>query len=116
MAAAIIPVIATLAPELINLITSLVHQHAPIAEQNNGAGTGPVKFADVLLAVKDSLDKALKAGQIRELPEEASLQIIIQAVVTSMKISGTLTSSTTVIANPQAVTLTTGQSLTISVK
>jgi hypothetical protein len=91
MAAAIIPLIAGLAPSIINLITSLIHQNAPVAETTYGPGTGPVKFADVFASVIAALQKAAAAGTIdKTLPGDDIIKAIIQAVVTSMQMSGTL--------------------------
>ena|ERR1700730_8571690 len=120
MAAAIIPLIASLAPTIIDLIASLVHKQAPIAEATLGTGTGPVKFADVFVSVMESLTKAKVAGQIDLLPDDSTVKTIIQAVVTSMKLTGRLgpappaTITNTAVAS--AVTLSSGESVTVSVK
>ena len=58
MAAALIPLIAGIAPSIITLIASLVHKSAPAAESTNGSGTGPVKFAQVFQTVITSLQQA----------------------------------------------------------
>src|SRR3984893_17289926 len=120
MAAAIIPLIASLAPTIIDLIASLVHKQAPIAEATLGTGTGPVKFADVFVSVMESLTKAKVAGQIDLLPDDSTVKTIIQAVVTSMKLTGLLGSAPTpTVTDPAAastLTLISGQSVTISVK
>jgi hypothetical protein len=89
MAAALIPLLAGLAPEIVNLIVGLVHPKAIVAEQL-GAATGPVKFADVFVSVMSDLGKAHAAGTIAVQPDDATVKVIIQAVVTSMKLSGYL--------------------------
>ena len=126
MAAAVIPLITSLAPEVINLITSLIHQFAPQAEVTNGPGTGPVKFADVFVSVMDALTKAKVAGTIAALPDDSTVKTIIQAVITSMQMVGLLGSSsiqgasgTPVVpvlpASPSGIVLQPGQSITITV-
>jgi hypothetical protein len=90
MAAALIPLIAGLAPAVINLIVGLVHHKAPVAEQNGGPLTGPSKFADVFVGTMADLVKAHAAGQIDVLPDEPTVKVILQAVVTSMQLSGYL--------------------------
>lgn len=91
MAGALIPLVATVAPPLINLIAGLVHKAAPIAEQKHGPGTGPVKFSDVFNSVIVSLQNAALAGQIdKTLPPDDVIKTIIQAVVSSMQLSGVL--------------------------
>lgn len=91
-AAAIIPAVTAIAPSLIDLITGLVHKGAPVAEQQLGPKTGPVKFARVFGEVMAYLQNAAAAGQIdKTLPSDQTVQTIIQAVVTSMNLSGMLT-------------------------
>ena len=116
MAAAAIPIIEAIAPTLINLIASLVHKAAPAAETALGPGTGPVKFADVFASVMNSLNSAAMAGQIdKTLPNDNTVKIIIQAVVSSMNLSGLL-SGTAASASAQSIALSAGQSVTITVK
>jgi hypothetical protein len=125
MAAAIIPIalplILTEVPKLIDLIVGLVHKQAPVAEASGGPNTGPVKFADVFIATMEDLIKAHAKGTIPGLPDEAEVKVIIQAVVTSMKLSGVLGSTS--VQSPAELpstqgplVLTAGQSITISVK
>ncbi len=116
MAAAIIPLVASLAPSLIGLIAGLVHKAAPIAEAQ-GAGTGQVKFAEVLAAVMGSLTAATEAGQIK-MPDSETVKIVIQAVVSSMKLSGLLDGVVplAVKGTVPALVLKAGQSVTISVQ
>ena len=91
MAAALVPLIAGVLPEVITLIAGLVHRAAPQAEAMMGAGTGPVKFADVFASVMGALTKAAEAGQIpKALPADETVKTVIQAVVSSMKLSGLL--------------------------
>ncbi len=122
MAAAVVPLIAGLAPEIIKLIAGLVHKQAPVAEKL-GPGTGPVKFASVFGSVMEALTAAATAGQIsKALPSDEIVKVIIQAVVSSMQLSGILgpapgsvpdvpasTSLTPVILRP-------GQSIVITVQ
>lgn len=121
MAAAVIPLVATVAPEIIKLITGLVHKEAPKAEQL-GSGTGPVKFAQVFASVVGSLTEAANAGQIpKQLPPDETIKTIVQAVVASLQLSGLLDKSavatpTQVPAGAQSITLSAGQSVTITVK
>ena len=122
MAAAIVPLVAGLAPTIINLITSLVHRNAPIAEAKLGNGTGPVKFADVFGAVIVALQSAAAAGTIdKQLPSDESVKLIIQAVVSSMKLQGQLDTTpapiavTGVASGNHSVTLLSGQKLTVIV-
>src|SRR4051812_39662100 len=90
MAALAVPLIASLAPTIIDLITSLVHKSAPTQEAL-GPKTGPLKFANVFGDVITSLTKAATAGQIdKALPPDDTIKLIIQSVVTSMKLSGQL--------------------------
>jgi hypothetical protein len=89
MAAALIPLLSGLAPEIVNLIVGLVHPKAIAAEQL-GPATGLVKFADVFVSVMSDLVKAHAAGTIPALPDEATVKVIIQAAVTSMQLSGLL--------------------------
>lgn len=118
MAGAIIPLVTAIAPEIINLITGLVHGAAPVAEQKFGPGTGPVKFADVFGQVIMALQSAATAGQIpKELPSDQTIQTVIQAVVSSMNLAGQLTG---VPFKPapvaQNITLKAGQTLTVTVQ
>jgi hypothetical protein len=122
MAGALIPLIATLAPAVIDLIAGLVHQKAPQAEAILGAGTGPVKFAEVFVGVMSDLAKASASGQITGgIPADGTVKMIIQAVVTSMKLSGTLGTVVAtvavpgILAAPQSLILAPGQTITISV-
>ncbi len=114
MAAALIPLALSLAPEIINLIASLVHQHAPVAEQQGSTGTGPVKFADVFVDVMKDLTSAHAQGQIAILPDDGTVKTIIQAVVTSMKLSGLLDGSASAATAAIPLTLKAGQTLTIT--
>ena len=63
------------------------------------------------------LVKAKVAGQIAVLPDEALVKIIIQAVVTSMKLPGGLlgAAAAPAPATSQSIVLTAGQTLAISV-
>jgi hypothetical protein len=91
MAAAIIPLIAGLAPSIIQLIVGLVHKHAPAAQAASPQpGTGPVRFADVLTAVAQALQQAASAGQIPQagIPPDATLATLIETIVQSMKQPG----------------------------
>jgi hypothetical protein len=121
VAAAAIPLITTLAPSIISLIASLVHQKAPVAEQQYGPGTGAVKFGAVFGDVVMALQKAAAAGQIdKVLPADDTIKAIIQAVVTAMQLSGVLATSPAaqaVTPTPgQSIVLSAGQSVTITVK
>ncbi len=114
MAAAIIPLIAGLAPGVINLIASLVHGAAPQAE-SLGTGTGPVKFATVFGDVMGSLTKAAEAGSIpKVLPSDDTVKMIIQAVVSSMQLSGTLKPAA--VAPSEDIVLRAGQAVRIRVE
>lgn len=120
MAAAIIPLVAAIAPEIISLITGLVHKAAPAAEAAHGASTGPVKFADVFASVITSLTKAAEAGSIpKALPSDDAVKTVIQSVVSSLKQLGLLDAAAVVApataTATQTVTLRAGQSVTISV-
>ena len=89
--AAVLPTIEAVAPSIITLITALVHKAAPAAEIALGPSTGPVKFAQVFGDVVTSLTSAANAGQIPlTLPSDPAIQVIIQAVVSSMKLAGLL--------------------------
>lgn len=91
MAAAIIPLIAGIAPPIINLIAGLVNKHAPAAETQFGPGTGPIKFADVFSNVINALQKSASAGTIdKTLPPDDTIKLIIQSIVSSLNISGQL--------------------------
>lgn len=124
--AAFIPLIGALAPTIINLITSLTTKHATTAETALGSGTGPVKFAQVFNAVLVDLQAAAAAGQIDKiLPPDATIQTIIQSTVMSMQLAGLLPSSTvsalgkasaTAAPTVTPVSLTSGQSITITAK
>ncbi len=120
MAAALVPLIAGLAPTVINLITALVHKQAPVAEVTHGPGTGPVKFADVFGAVMTALQKAAAAGSISStLPSDDIVKVVIQAVVSSMQLMGALGSSAVIpdtTAAVLAVTPTPSGQPTISLK
>ena len=114
MAAVAVPLISALLPEVINLIAGLVHKAAPVAEVSNGPKTGPVKFADVFAAVMTALQNAAAAGSIPKiLPPDDTVKAIIQAVVTSMQISGVLGTPATPAA-PSAYTVKAGQTITIT--
>jgi hypothetical protein len=97
MAAALIPLIApifeSLAPQVIALITALVHKHAAAAQAQLGVGTGPVKLAQVLTAVNSDLSDAAKAGTIPPVTATGSVAQVVQSVVGSMKLSGLLGAS-----------------------
>ena len=117
------PALIGLAPEIISLIAGLVHRKAPVVEQQLGAGTGAVKFADVFSSVITSLTAAANAGQISKvLPPDDLIKAIIQAVVSSMQLSGLLGApvATTPAIPPtpaaQSLTLKSGQSITITVQ
>ena len=122
--AAFVPLIGALAPDIINLITSLVHSHAAKAEAQLGSGTGPAKFGQVFTAVMQDLQNAAATGLIsKQLPPDDVVQTIIQSTVTSMKLSGLLSPIAPVAktASPPtssnlSVSLASGQSLTISAK
>ncbi len=121
MAAAAIPLIAGLLPDVINLVTALVHKHAPVAEAAGGTGTGPVKFADVFVAVMKDLVAAKTADGISAIPDDSIVKVIIQAVVNSMQLSGGLgatpkASPAPVAASIKSLVLTPGESVNISVK
>ena len=140
MTAAIPAIVAALptvigdAQKVISLIVGLVHKSAP-AQEALGPGTGPVKFSNVFADVMTELQKAAAAGQIdKTLPSDEMVKAIIQAVVTSLQISGLLGAvATTATPTPapaaaaphaavaatgsaQSVTLSAGQSITITVK
>jgi len=117
MATAIIPIITGLAPALIELIAGLVHQFAPREEQQLGAGTGQAKMANVFSDVVQSLQKAAAVGTIpKELPPDQTIGLIIQSVVSSMKLSGLLEPPpTATLAPAQDITLRPGQSVRITV-
>ena len=134
MAAAFVPLIATIAPEIINLIAALTNKAAPIAEATHGAATGPVKFTDVFNVVITALNNAAIAGQIsKALPSDDIVKIVIQAVVSCMQLNGLLgansvsgvpgTAATTIssvttantTAAQQFLNLKSGQSVVISV-
>lgn len=111
MAAAIVPLIAGIAPSIISLITSLVHKHAPVAEAKLGSGTGPVKFADVFSSVLQALQQAAGAGAIdKTLPADDLIKLVIQAVVGSLKLQGGLDITP---VSGQSVALHAGQTLTV---
>lgn len=94
MATAIIPLVTALAPEIISLITSLVHKKAPAAEAALGAGTGPVKLAQVLQDVTSALQSAVNAGTLPgPMPLASEIQNIVQAVVSSLQSQGYLQST-----------------------
>jgi hypothetical protein len=120
MAAALVPLIAGLAPDIINLIVGLVHPKAIAAQQANGPLTGPVKFADVFVSVMQSLTSAHVAGTISVLPDDATVKTIIQSVVTSMQLSGVLGAAVPTALAPgapaatQSITLQPGQSILIT--
>ena len=130
MAAAIVPLITTIAPEIINLIAALTNKAAPIAEATHGAATGPVKFTDVFNSVVTSLTNAAVAGQIpKTVPSDDIVKVIIQAVVSCMQLNGLLgtgaisglpgtttsvTATTSALAQ-QFLNLKSGQSVVISV-
>lgn len=114
-----IPLIAGIAPNIISLITGLVHKKAPAVEAVLGPATGPLKFTEVLTAVMTALNASLQAGQITDVPHEDLVKVIIQAVVTSMKLAGILDGPTTIPAGtvPGLISyvLHPGQNLTVSV-
>lgn len=121
MAAVALPLIegiAAAAPTVINLITSLVHKTAPVAEATYGPKSGPVKRADVLTAVMGALDRAATSGSIpKALPPDPVIALIVDSVLASMGISGQLTTpsaATPAPAGDQTIALKPGQSLTIT--
>jgi hypothetical protein len=121
VAAALLPLLTPLLPtitnDIIGLITGLVHKSAPVAEANNGPATGPVKFAEVFVSAMSDLVKAHAANQIVMLPDEATVKLVIQSVVSSLKLSGQLSGAGVGVpaATPQSVVLTAGQSIVVSV-
>ena len=122
MAAAAIPLIAaavtTLGPEIISLLASLTHKAAPVAEAAHGPGTGPVKFADLFVSVMGDMARAHAQGQIAVLPDDATAKLVIQSVLSSLKILGLLDGPAAPVPTPiasQSVSLKAGQSITISV-
>jgi len=118
MAGIALPLITTFAPELINLIAGLVHKSAPAAEAANGPGTGPVKFAQVFQDVISALNNAAVAGTIsKTLPPDETIKTVIQAVVSSMNMTGLLGPPVQPsVPPPQQIWLTNGQSLVIGVR
>lgn len=87
MASLAIPLIASLAPEIISLIAGLAQPKIIAAEQINVPG--PVRFADVFVETMSDLTKAHANGQIAgDLPNDAIVKVIIQAVFTSLSKSG----------------------------
>jgi hypothetical protein len=128
----IAPILAPLIPvignDIISLITGLVHKEAPIAQAANPvAGTGAVRFADVFTAVMQAVVNAHAAGQIAgAIPDDGLVKVIIQAVVTSMKLPGGLLGSPVAVVSADgsqtlppsgtALVLKAGQSITITVQ
>jgi len=120
MAAAIlVPLIEGLGPPLINFLTGLIHKKALEAEQTHGPKSGPLKFADVFVGVMNDVAKAKAAGTISVMPDDNLVKIIIQAVTTSMMISGTLNGdnnpapAVTVDSTSKQFVLKPGESVTI---
>jgi hypothetical protein len=120
------PVVIPVVKQIIDLIVGLTHKSAPVAEAQLGASTGPAKFGMVFGDVVAALNTAALAGQISKvLPPDGTIQMIIQAAITSMQIAGNLVTPTVATApavlapaptaNAQTVTLKAGQSLTITV-
>ncbi len=119
MAAAIIPLALSLAetfgPKIADLIAGLTHKHAPAVEAVSGPSTGPVKLADLFSLVIGDLSRAAVAGTIpKALPSDDIVRVVIQSVVSSMKLSGQLDAAAAP-STPGTVTLRAGQSLTITV-
>ncbi len=120
MAAAVVNALVPLAPGIFDLIAGLVHRKAPEAQAALGAGTGPVKFADVFTGVMNDLAKAHAAGQLPgPIPDDATVKLIIQAIVSSMNLLGLLDGIPAVLTAPasssQAIMIKPGQILTITV-
>lgn len=119
MATALIPLIAGLAPDLISLIVSLIHPKA-IAAESLGQGNGALKFADVFVSVMSDLAKAHAAGSIvGPLPDDATVKLILQSVVLSLKLTGVLTGGAVPPApvppaSAQSIALKAGQSLLVT--
>ena len=117
MAAALVPLAIEVAPSLIALIANLVHHHAPVAEQQYGTGTGPVKRADVLAAVYAALQKAAASGSIdKTLPPDAVITLIADAVLASMSVAGILDNPVIPAPAPtssRVIVIAPGQTLTI---
>ena len=126
----IAPLIPTITNDLITLITGLVHKAAPVAQAANPIpGTGAVRFADVFTSVMQAVVNAHAAGQITgTLPDEGIVKVVIQAVVTSMKLPGNILDMTgvaplaavapiavAVAGAVQSVVLKPGQTLSITV-
>jgi hypothetical protein len=107
----------------------LVHKAAPVAQAANPVpGTGAVRFADVFTGVMQQIVNAHAAGQITgTLPDESIVKVIIQAVVTSMKLPGNILDmsgvaplaaapiAVAVAGAVQAIVLKAGQTLSITV-
>lgn len=118
MATAIIPLIAGLAPGIISLITGLVHKHAPVVEAAMGPATGPVKLADVFNRIITDLQNAATAGTIdKSLPPDEMIKLVIQSVVSSLKLDGSLNAPPQAIsvaaATNRQISLAAGETLTI---
>lgn len=91
MAGIAIPLIAGVVPSIIQLIASLTHPAAQAAEVNLGPGTGPVKLSAVFDSVMGALTMASANGTIQgPIPDSKTVLAIIQAVVSSMHLSGLL--------------------------
>ena len=124
MASIAAPLITALEPVIVNLIASLTHKAAPVAEANLGPGTGIAKFADVFAAVIASLNSAAAAGTIsKTLPPDPVIQMIIQAAIQTMQLDGLLGSTAVsglpaaaakAVSSTQTIKLTAGQTLTVS--
>lgn len=126
MAALAIPAIIAAAPlvenAIVSLIAALTHKTAPLVEAARGAGTGPVKFADLFVSVMSDLALAHSKGQISMVPDDATAKLIIQSVLSSMKLLGLLDGQVSPTAPTPAgplaatggrISLAAGQSITI---
>lgn len=121
MAGAVVPLIASLAPSLIDLIVSLVHPKVKAASAVATTGQGAVAFGNVLAATLQDLVNAHAAGTLATVPENDTVKLIIQSVYTALKLSGDLpgvpTPTLPLVEGPigaQSIVLKPGSRITIS--
>jgi hypothetical protein len=111
MAALAIPLILAAAPLLQPLISSLIIH----VERLFGAGTGPVKFANVVSATVQTAADLSTAGKLPGLLTAETIAMMVETEVQSLKASGVLTPANAALIVSQPITTSTpGQQLHIT--
>ena len=115
--AAFVPLITTVAPELIQLIAGLVKSH--IGQTSASPQSGGIDLTGVFNSVMVALENAASQGTIpKTLPPDDVVKMIVQTAATALHAPAPVTApvSNAAASGSLSITLASGQSLTISAK